>query len=80
MANVTINNKVYNETDLSPELKNVIIARQEILTTKVRHQVELEKIDVLTDYYNKKIEKLVEEQKPKEVKEEVSKTNNGSKS
>lgn len=70
---ITINNKQYEEKDLSPELRNIIIARQEILTSKARHQIELEKIDVLTDYYNKKIEKLVSEQEPKESVEEEKK-------
>lgn len=67
---ITINGKQYDEQSLSPDLKNTIIARQEILNSKVRHQVELEKIDVLTDFYNKKIEKLVKEQEPKEIVEE----------
>jgi len=70
---ITINNKQFEEKDLSPELRNIIIARQEILTSKARHQIELEKIDVLTDYYNKKIEKLVSEQEPKESVEEEKK-------
>lgn len=70
---ITINNKEYEEKDLSPELRNIIIARQEILNSKARHQIELEKIDVLTDYYNKKIEKLASEQEPKESVEEEKK-------
>ena len=70
---ITINNKEYEEKDLSPELRNIIIARQEILNSKARHQIELEKIDVLTDYYNKKIEKLTSEQEPKESVEEEKK-------
>ena len=41
------------------ELKNIITARAEIVQSKVRHQIELEKIDVLTDYYNKKIKELL---------------------
>jgi hypothetical protein len=36
-------------------LKNYIIARQEIQNNKTRLIVELEKIDVLTEYYNNKI-------------------------
>ena len=43
---ITINGKQYDEQSLSPDLKNTIIARQEILNSKARHQVELEKIDV----------------------------------
>ena len=29
-----------------------MVARQEILNSKVRHEIELEKIDVLTKHYN----------------------------
>ena len=36
---ITINNKEYEEKDLSPELRNIIIARQEILNSKARHQI-----------------------------------------
>ena len=64
---ITINGKQYDEQGLSLVLKNTIIARQEILNCKARHKVELEKIDVLTDFYNKKIKKLVKEQEPKEI-------------
>ena len=61
MATVKINNKEYNETDLSPDLIKYIVVRQEILNSKVRHLIEIEKIDVLSNYYNEKIEKLVGE-------------------
>jgi len=61
MATVKINNKEYNETDLSPDLRASIVARQEILNSKVRHLIEIEKIDVLSNYYNEKIEKLIGE-------------------
>lgn len=61
---ITINGKEYNEADLSPDLKNAIVARQEILNSKARHLVEIEKIDVLTNYYNTKIEGLVKETLP----------------
>ena len=52
---ITIDGKEYNLEDLSSYTQNIIVARQEILKSKVRHEVELEKIAVLTDYYNKKI-------------------------
>lgn len=61
---ITINGKEYNEADLSPDLKNAIVARQEILNSKARHLVEIEKIDVLTNYYNSKIEGLVKDIEP----------------
>jgi hypothetical protein len=63
---ITINGKEYNEADLSPDLKNAIVARQEILNSKARHLVEIEKIDVLTNYYNSKIEGLVKDTVPAE--------------
>ena len=52
---LTIDGKEYELEKLSPYLQNIIVARQEIQQSKVRHEVELEKIAVLTDYYNKKI-------------------------
>lgn len=61
---VNINGKDYDEANLSPELRNTIIARQELLQSKVRHQIELEKIDVLTDHFNKKIENMIKDVKP----------------
>jgi hypothetical protein len=36
-------------------LKNYIIARQEIQNNKTRLLIEIEKIDVLTEYYNNRI-------------------------
>ena len=40
---MTIDGKVYDETTFSIELRNKIVARQEIEASKVRHNVELEK-------------------------------------
>ena len=48
---MTIDGKVYDETTFSIELRNKIVARQEIEASKVRHNVELEKIQVLNNYY-----------------------------
>ena len=63
----TIDGKEYKESELSLELRNIIIARQEIVQSKIRHEIELEKITVLTDYYNNKIKKGLEEyNKPEE--------------
>ena len=56
----TIDNKEYKDSELSLELRNTLVARQEILQSKVRHEVELEKIQVLENYYNDKIRKEVE--------------------
>ena len=38
-----------------------IVARQEIQTSKIRHEIELEKIEVLTNYYNGKIQEGVKQ-------------------
>ena len=52
---ITINGKEYDETKFSDRLKNIIIARQEIQSNKTRLTIEMEKIDVLTEYNNTKI-------------------------
>ena len=49
---ITIDGKVYDESKFSVGLRNRIVARQEIEQSKVRHEVEIEKINVLTNYYN----------------------------
>ena len=56
----TIDNKEYKDSELSIEIRNTLVARQEILQSKIRHEVELEKIQVLENYYNDKIRKEVE--------------------
>ena len=47
---LAIDGKTYDETTFSIELRNKIVARQEVEASKVRHNVELEKIQVLTEY------------------------------
>lgn len=59
---VMIDGKEYDVSTLSPELQNYITVRQEIQLSKIRHKLELEKIDVLTDFYNKKIKELIEKE------------------
>lgn len=56
----TIDSKEYKDSELSVELRNTLVARQEILQSKVRHEIELEKISVLENYYNDKIKKEIE--------------------
>ena len=56
----TIDGKEYKDSELSLDVRNTLVARQEILQSKVRHEVELEKIQVLENYYNDKIRKEVE--------------------
>jgi len=56
----TIDNKEYKDSELSIEIRNTLVARQEILQSKIRHEVELEKISVLENYYNDKIKKEID--------------------
>jgi len=68
MNTVMIDGKEYDVTKLSPELQNYLVARQEIQASKVRHNLELEKIEVLTAHYNTKIAELVKKEIPEEKK------------
>ena len=52
---ISIDGKEYDIDEMPTELRNIIVARQEIQNSKIRHEIELEKIDVLTKYYNDKI-------------------------
>ena len=65
---VTIDGKEYDLNKLPLEVRNTIVARQEIQQSKVRHEIELEKISVLTEYYNEKIKKGLEEYNKSEEK------------
>jgi hypothetical protein len=65
---VIIDGKTYDEKNFSPELQNYIAVRQEIQLSKIRHNIELEKIDVLTTHYNNKIAELVKKEVPEEKK------------
>jgi uncharacterized protein YheU (UPF0270 family) len=58
---ITIDGKDYVISELPLDVKNAIVARQEIQTSKVRHEIELEKIEVLTNHYNNKIKKGLEQ-------------------
>ena len=58
---ITIDGKDYTISELPLDVRNTIVARQEIQQSKVRHDIELEKISVLTEYYNDKIKKGLEE-------------------
>jgi hypothetical protein len=59
MADITIDGVTYKEEELSVYLKNIILARQEIQQSRTRHMIEVEKIDVLTSYYNEKIKEEI---------------------
>ena len=58
---ISIDGVDYDLDKLPIELRNSIAARQEIQQSKVRHEIELEKIDVLTAHYNKKIQEGVKQ-------------------
>jgi|TARA_B110000858_G_C17679793_1_gene416013 hypothetical protein len=58
---ITIDGKDYIASDLPLEIRNTIVARQEVQNSKIRHLIEIEKVDVLTNYYNEKIKKGLEE-------------------
>ena len=49
---LTIDGKDYITSELPVDVRNTIVARQEIQLSKIRHNLELEKIDVLTVHYN----------------------------
>ena len=68
MNSVMIDGKEFDVAKLSPELQNYLVVRQEIQASKVRHNLELEKIEVLTTHYNKKIAELVKKEVPEEKK------------
>ena len=68
MNKVMIDGKEYDVAKLSPELQNYLVVRQEIQASRVRHNLELEKIEVLTAHYNKKIAELVKKEVPEEKK------------
>ena len=58
---ITIDGKEYSISALPLDVRNTIVARQELQQSMVRHQIEMEKIEVLTNYYNEKIKKGLEE-------------------
>ena len=68
MNTVMIDGKEFDVAKLSPELQNYLTVRQEIQLSKIRHTLELEKIDVLTAHYNSKIAELVKKEIPEEKK------------
>ena len=68
MNSVMIDGKEYDVAKLSQELQNYLVVRQEIQASKVRHKLELEKIEVLTAHYNTKIAELVKKEVPEEKK------------
>ena len=68
MNTVMIDGNEFDVAKLSPELQNYLVVRQEIQASKVRHNLELEKIEALTAHYNTKIAELVKKEIPEEKK------------
>jgi hypothetical protein len=58
---ISIDGKDYDIDAMPLELRNTIAARQEIQQSRVRHEIELEKIEVLTNHYNSKIQEGVKQ-------------------
>jgi hypothetical protein len=58
---ISIDGEDYDIDTLPLELRNTIAARQEIQQSRVRHEIELEKIEVLTNHYNSKIQEGVKQ-------------------
>jgi|SRR6056300_1251825 len=56
---ITINGKEFKHSELSQVCLNAIAIRQDLQANRVRHVLEVEKIDVLTKYYDEKIEKEI---------------------
>tara|TARA_S200000501_G_scaffold376018_1_gene429658 strand:+ start:1932 stop:2246 length:315 start_codon:yes stop_codon:yes gene_type:complete len=57
VPSIFINGKEYKQNELSADCLNAIAVRQDLQAQRVRHVVEVEKIDVLTKHYDEKIEK-----------------------
>jgi hypothetical protein len=65
---IVIDDIEYKEEDLSEQQKNWVYALNEILTSRRKILIELEKIDVLTQYYKDKIKNDVVKKESKEDK------------
>ena len=65
-----IEGKKYKEEELEPKVVNWMICKQEISQSKQRHLVEIEKADVLTDYYDKQVKEYIEEKNGSDSKSE----------
>ena len=57
VPSIFINGKEYKQNELSIDCLNAIAVRQDLQSNRLRHVLEVEKIDVLTKYYDDKIEK-----------------------
>jgi len=55
--------KIYKESDLNDSIVNIFLVQGEMNQSKLRHEIELEKIKVLNDYYNDKLKELLKDKK-----------------
>ena len=68
---VTIDDKTYKETELPQAAIAYINLRSDMLNTRARVAAELERCDVVLNYYVEQIKKAIDEsQKKEETKEE----------
>jgi len=69
---ININGKDYDENNFNDTLKNYLIARQEVNNSRMRFIMEIEKTNVLLNYYNEKInEEIKKIEESTEIKEET---------
>ena len=74
MAKITIDGKEYDSESLPADLVNAIVAKNEIVQNRIRHVVEIEKIDVLSNYYDQKVKTLLEKHEEQDQPKEETKT------
>ena len=55
--------KTYKESDLNDGIVNIFLVQGEMNQSKLRHEIELEKIKVLNDYYNDKLKEQLKDKK-----------------
>tara|TARA_B100000900_G_C20403283_1_gene643639 strand:+ start:100 stop:306 length:207 start_codon:yes stop_codon:yes gene_type:complete len=59
----TFEGKTYKESDLNDNIVNIFLVQGEMTQSKLRHEIELEKIKVLNDYYNNKLKEQLKDKK-----------------
>jgi len=64
---INIDGTNYDEKKFSPELQNYLVTRQDLQVNKTRLLLEVEKIDVLTEHFNKKIVDLVSKEQSAKI-------------
>ena len=57
------NGKTYKESDLNDEIVNIFLVQTEMNQARLRHTIELEKIQVLSDYYINKLNEQLKDKK-----------------